>query len=186
MAKVLSRVTAKKICQEAQHVAYMASLLFKEHHKFELGYADAKKINPRTINGYQNYLADFVPLSDMVLGKALKNKEPLRAIRHTAVERMIRQSFVGGKAWANGDVQVTTKDFMRPILDFLAKWGERLETYAGIYENKFTGTNVFGIYVKLVGDDGFDHLSWEITIDDVDLVKPMAMSNGLTLKTLFK
>lgn len=173
MAKTISRTCLKTIAKEAHQAAYAAVALFGDLHKFKLGFADAKRTCASTINGYYNYLSDFVPLSEMVVGKAIKNREPLRATRATAVERMVKQSFVGGKAWANGEVSVLTKDFMQPIAAFLNKWVDHLEVYAGIYENELTGTNVFGIYVKLKDAAGADHLTWEITIDDVDLVKPM-------------
>lgn len=180
--KTLSRSAIKTITKEAHTAAYEATALFGVYHRFKQGYADPSQMSLYALNGYENYQLDFVPLSNMVVGKRLKNKEPLKAIRASAVERMLRQCFVGGKAWAHGEVVVHTKDFIQPVVGFITKYAERLEVYAGIYQNPETMTNVFGLYVRLMDVESEDQLCWEITIDDVDLVKPTSKPS---LRSLF-
>ncbi len=180
--KTISRTAIRNITKEAHQAAHAAAFQFGEHYRFKQGYADAKKESLFALNGYENYQLDFIPLSNMVVGKVLKNKEPLKEVRATSVERMLRQSFVGGRAWAHGDTVVLTKDFIKPVVEFITKWAERLDVFAGIYQNPKTMTNVFGIYVKLKDVEGEDQLCWELTFDDVDLVKP---SSKPSLRSLF-
>lgn len=177
--KTISRSAIKAITKEANHAAYTAANLFGEHFRFEQGFADSKQQALFARNGYLNYNLDFIPLSEMLFGKTLRNKGAMREVRATSIASMLRQSFVGGKAWAHGDVVVHTKDFMQPILAFITKHAESLETFAGIYRNSATGTNVFGIYAKLKDVDVEDQLCWEITIDDIDLVMPQTGINSL-------
>lgn len=181
--KTISRSALKALVKEASQAAYAAASLFGEHFRFEQGFADSRRQALFAKNGYLNYYLDFIPISEMVMGKTLKNKGTLREVRPTAIERMLRQSFVGGKAWARGDEQVLTQDFFRPIAAFLARHADRLDTFAGIYQNPNTMTQVFGIYVKLKDVAPEDQLCWEITIDDVDLVKPQTRSG---IHSLFK
>jgi hypothetical protein len=180
--KTISRSAIKTITKEAHQAAHDAAHLFGEYYRFKQGYADPKQESLYALNGYENYQLDFVPLSNMVVGKVLKNKEPLKEIRATSVERLLRQSFVGNRAWTHGDTVVLTKDFIMPVIKFITRWAERIDVFAGIYQNPHTMTNVFGIYVKLRDVEGEDQLCWEITIDDVDLVKP---SSKPSLRSLF-
>lgn len=177
--KTISKNALKNITKEAHQAAFAAANLFGESYRFKQGYCDKSQESLFALNGYENYNLDFIPLSEMVVGKILKNKEPLKEVRATAIERMVKQSFVGGRAWAREEHQVLTKDFMKPIVEFLVKHADRFETYAGIYQNSYTMTNVFGIYAKLKDVAPEDQLCWEITIDDVDLVKPDSKPRSL-------
>jgi hypothetical protein len=130
------------------------------------------------IHGYENEEEDFIPLSKLVVGSRLREKNPLPQVGALSINRLLKQSFVGNQCWETGDIQVPVKRFMESITKFIAQYEEHLDVFAGIYENKLTSTNVLGIYITLKDiDDDTKRLSWEITIDDNDLVEAMTLQN---------
>jgi hypothetical protein len=113
---------------------------------------------------------DMVPLMQLVVGARLRNKHVLPQVGTLSISRLIRQSFAGSQAWVANDVQVSVKRFIEPITQFLTQYEEHVDVFAGIYENKFTNTNVLGIFIMLKDmEDEDKRLSWEITIDNADL-----------------
>jgi hypothetical protein len=181
--KTISRAAIKAITKEANHAAYAAANQFGEHFRFEQGFADSKHTALFARSGYLNYNLDFIPLSEILEGKILKNKHRLHHVQPIRLDAMLRDSFVQGKAWARGDTVVTTRDYLRPILAVIAKYADSLDVFAGVYRNRNSMTDVFSIYVKLKDVEVEDQLCWEITIDDVDLVKPHTRSG---IHSLFK
>lgn len=168
--KTLTRKAFKEISTAAHRAAYAAASMFLEKHDFQQGRVagtDGLFIK----HGYlEEGEDDMIPIMKLVVGAKLRNKHTLPLVGTLSINRLIRQSFVGSQAWIADDVQVSVKRFIEPINRFLMEYEEHVEVYAGIYENKFTNTNVLGIFIMLKNNEGEEkRLSWEITIDNADL-----------------
>lgn len=165
--QAFSRKLLQEVSLQAHRAAYAAGSTFLEKHDFNQGrYGSGLFID----HGYLNEEEDFIPIMKVVAGDRLRNRHILRQVSALSISRMMRQSFVGNQAWLTGDLIVSVKRFMEPIIKFLNTYHECLDVFAGIYENKFTHTNVFGIYITIKDECAPDkRVCWEITIDDNDL-----------------
>lgn len=180
--KTISRKAIQTIAQEAHRAAYRAGSLFGDYHRVQQGRLARKQEGHYTLNGYEDYKLDFVPLSTMYGAAHLKNKGRLKVTTVAGLRAMLRKSFVDGMAWGRNDQQVLTKDFLSPVLEFLEEYESNFEIFAGEYLDRDTHAKAFTVYAKLIGVEENDQLCWEITINDVDLVKPYTAS----LHNLFK
>lgn len=173
MITTISRKAIKAISSEAHHVVYSTmEKLFGEHHAFRQGRCHRTVDQGLYIlNGYM-VEDEFVPIVEMVVGERIRNKSRLPQIKPLSVNRLLRQTFAGSKAWVHEGFQVKTRHLLDPIANLIAKHADHLDVFAGVYENKVTNTNVFGLVVLLKGVEGADRLSWEVTIDDTDLDFP--------------
>ena len=170
ITKTLTRKAFKEISTAAHRAAYAAAAMFLEKHDFQQGRVsgtDGLFIK----HGYMEDANDeMTPIMKLVVGARLRNKHTLPQVGTLSINRLVRQSFAGSQAWIADDVQVSVKRFIEPITQFLAQYEEHLDVFAGIYENKFTNTNVLGIFIMLKNmEDEDKRLSWEITIDNADL-----------------
>lgn len=165
--KLLTKV-AREIYHEAHGVAYKAGTMFLEkHHIRQRSVGEGFVIK----HGYKLDNDDVVPIMELVTGAKLRNKYALPLVGNLSIMRLLRQTFVGNQAWLADDVQVSVKRLIEPIAEFITKHNEHLEVFAGVYENKYTHTNVLGIYITLKNvKKEKDSMAWEITIDDGDLV----------------
>lgn len=165
--KLLTKV-AQEIYREAHHIAYKVGTMFLEkHHIRQCSVESGFSIK----HGYKLDNDDVVPIMELVTGAKLRNKHALPIVGNLSIMRLLRQTFVGNQAWLADDVQVSVKRLIEPIAEFVAKHNEHLEVFAGVYENKYSHTNVLGIYITLKNvKKEKDSMAWEITIDDGDLV----------------
>lgn len=171
--KTITRKEVALISQEAHRAAYAAGSMFLEKHDFKQGRTDGGLY---ITHGYLNAEEEMVPLTKLVVGAKLRNKQALQHVSARKVANLLCQSFVGNNMWTTADIDVSVKRFMEPINAFLIKHEEHLDVFAGIYENKLTSTNVFGIYIMLKDvEKDEQRLNWEITIDHHDLVAPNSM-----------
>lgn len=169
--KTLSRKAISAITTEAHKVVYSTfNTLFNERYTFKQARCTRSgEQGIYILNGHMNNLGDFIPVSDMVVGAKLYNKEALPHVNPLSVADLFKQSFASAKAYVTDDCYVETKQLMEPITKFLAKYAECLDVFAGVYQNKKTYSRVFGVVVLLKDVVGEQRLSWELTIDDVDL-----------------
>lgn len=176
VAAVISSKKAKEIYHEAHHLAYKSMSLFLDKHYFKQGRIDKGLfINHGFITDNQ----DIVTVMRLVTGAKLNNRHALPQIGNGAILRLLRQSFVGKQAWIADDVQVTVKNVIEYVAQFVNKYTNELEVFAKIHESA-TGTNCLMFYIALKETKHpKDHMAWEITIDDVDLV------NALTTSSIF-
>lgn len=174
MLKTLSRKAISAIHSEAHQVVYRTmGELFGQQHSFKQGRCH-RTVDQGLyiINGYSLPDEDFIPIAEMVVGSRIRNKSKLPQVSALSVKRLLRQTFAGNKAWVTDDFQVKTKQLLEPIANFIAKYADYFDVFAGVYENVYTHTNVFGLVVLLKDVEGPNQLAWEITIDDADLEQP--------------
>lgn len=171
--KTISRKALQDIITQAHSLSYRSfGAMFLEKHWFKQGhYGNDGGLYIE--HGYETLDETIVPISKLVVGAKLKEKHPLRQAGVLSIPRLAKQSFVGGQAWLADDVQVTVKKFMEHVARFLMDNEQHVEVFAGIYENKLTNTNVFGVYIMLK-EEYEKPFAWEITIDDHDLVTAMS------------
>lgn len=175
VVKALNSKAIAEISNAAHRAAYAAGSMFLEKHEFNQGRSgDGLFI----VHGYMNPEEDLVPITKVVVGSKMRESSRLRHVGMASISSMLNQTFVGDQAWLAGDVQVSVKRFLEPVLQFIAKYAEHLDVFAGVYENKLTSTNVFGIYIMLKDvEDDAKRLCWEINIDDHDLTEALSWKN---------
>lgn len=133
------------------------------------------RCHPGTDNGFgarYGFKSDpetFVPVCEIVVGAKIRNKHNLPQYSAQGVLRLLKQTFAGKKAWIGNNVYVETKDLVSPLAAFIAANADKLDVFAGVYQNKHTYSNVFGVVVLLKDCIGEQRLSLELTIDDIDL-----------------
>lgn len=168
----------------AAHIAaHSAVSLFGEHHKLKDGksYIDPEplvKHGTTITHGIFGNSLDFIPLSAMLVGGKLstKCKGSMKKVTVGEIQQLMKKCGIVDKDWRIGNVRVSVKKFMEPILKYLTQHAEQVEAFAVIYENKLTYTDVFGLVVvsKPGGAIG-ENMTWEITIDNVDLTEPLSV-----------
>lgn len=167
----------------AHTVAYKAVSLFGEHHKLKDGrhYTEPEPTvscgRPITHGVFNNSL-DFISLSTLVVGARLNTqcRCSMKETNVSEIRKLLNKGFVANKDWRIGDVRVSVKSFMEPILAFLNRYKEQVEVYVGLYENKATYTEVLGLVITSKHNRLADRLTWEITIADADLIFPLSVS----------
>lgn len=170
--KTISRKALQDIITQAHSLSYRSfGAMFLEKHWWKQG-RHGNDGGLYIEHGYETDDEVIVPISKLVVGAKLKEKHPLRQVGALSITRMVKQSFAGGQAWLADDVQVSTKLFIEHVARFLMDNEQHVEVFAGIYENKLTSTNVFGIYIMLK-EEYERPFAWEITIDHHDLVQAM-------------
>lgn len=120
--------------------------------------------------GYHVDCETFIPVCELVVGAKIRNKHNLMQYSAQGILRLLKQTFAGNKAWTGVNAFVETKLLVSPIAAFIAKHADKLEVFAGVYQNKHTYSNVFGVVVLLKDCVGDQRISLELTIDDIDLV----------------
>ena len=167
----------------AHAVAYSTASLFKGHHTVKDG---NRYINPEPaishgnpiIHGIFSNTLDFISLSSLVVGGKMDTqcKNSMKVMSVTDIRKFLIQGFTAKKDWRVGDVRVSVRSFMEPILAFLKQYADQMEVYVNIYDNKLTYTDVFGLVIVSKRATGAPNLVWEITIDDAYLVPPLSTS----------
>lgn len=182
MLQANTRTDIHEAVLAAHVVAHAAVSLFGEHHKLREGknYIDPEPLvkNGTTITHgvFGNYL-DFVPLSAMLVGKKLNTncKGAMEKVGVDEIRQLMKKCSIAGKDWRIGNVRVSVKKFMEPILKYLVQHSDQVEAFAGIYQNKLTYTDVFGLVIMSKSGPTGEGMTWEITIDNIDLVEPLSV-----------
>lgn len=182
--KTTSKKAISALINQAHRASYATfSEMFLEKHYFQQGRVGTTG-GLYITHGYKNDDDDIIPISTLVVGERLKNKQALRQVGALSIARLVRQSFLSNQAWLADDVQVPIKKFMEHVSRFLMDNEQHLDVFSDIYENKLTNTNVFGLYILLKdAPDDATRFAWQITIDDHDLVDALDVNSMFLGKT---
>ena len=177
-----ARTDIHEAVMAAHATAYQAVSLFGEHHKLKNGklYDEPEpKVSFGTpvIHGVFSNTLDFISLSTLVVGARLRTncKCAMKEMGVQDIRSALNKTSMSGRDWRIGDVRVTVKNFMKPIFEFLQKHADQVEAYVCTYHNEVLYTDVFGLVIMSKHDSPADRLTWEITIDDADLVPPLSV-----------
>lgn len=186
LRKIMSQANTRTDIHEAvlaaHTAAFNAASLFGEHHKLK----DGKRYNDPApeistgrpvVHGVIGRSLDFIPLSTLVVGAKLKTQCQcaMKPANVGEIRKLMNKSFFSNKDWRVGEVRVSVMSFMEKILGFLSRYGNQMEAYVAIYDNKDKYTDVFGLVIMSKSTDCHDRLTWEITIDDAELVPPLSI-----------
>lgn len=170
---VLSRKAIKEISIQTHQVIFntFAKLFEEDHTRQQTHYRNSGDSGFSIVHGYKKDFDTVIPVCEIVVGARIHNKHSLPAISVLGINRLLKQTFPNKKAWASESKFVDTKKIVEGIANLVAANSKHLEVFAGIYQNKFTYSNVFGLVVLLKDVVGEQRLSFELTIDDIDLVE---------------
>lgn len=180
---VLDPIDVHEAIKAAHLAAYTSVSLFGEHHRFKDGsrfcepestVVDTGKV---FTHGIFNNTLDFIPLSKILVDGKLTTqcKSAMGQVSVADIRQLVKQNFTKNKDWRIGDVRVSVNAFLEPILQFLDQHDEEMEAFAGIYDNKLMYSDVLGLVIVSKQSVIGQRMTWEITIDDADLVPPLSV-----------
>lgn len=126
-------------------------------------------VGSEVIHGFFDRELDFIPVSTMVIGGRIKNRNVLIPIKPECIREYSDQTFVRDKAWILREHRVKTSDVIFPVAQFAKKYKDEVEVFAAVHEHEHRHTQVLCFVIMLKRAKGENRLMWQISIDDAHL-----------------